>query len=241
MAAGVHVRLARARRHGHGAVARDGAAPHGRARASVLRRHASACARRRGRRSPRRSECAELFAFEPEALTSAGAEQAQRVRALDRPHRRVLLAQAALVAASRDRGAVSTSTRLQTCARCVRTRGRRGARRCRERTETGCCRRDHADLRTPLAALGAASRAWRRRRFGSTASSRCARRSSNGWKRCSGRRGPHEQRIPARSSARRGRCAAAALGVVIGERVRDQSRHHDRTRARSAVDRPQHR
>ena len=102
---------------------------------------------------------AEIYVFEPEALASPGAEKGRRVRLLIDLTRRVLLAQAALAqlrtntkpasidaAADAARNALGRSVAdvLAAVARSI---------------ETSIASEGHADLRTPLAALGAASRA----------------------------------------------------------------------------------
>ena len=102
---------------------------------------------------------AELFAFESEALTSPGAEQGRRVRRLIDLTRRVLLAQAAL-AQHRKTGAPAQVDAAAAAARDAFGRAVAGVLEGVARSiETGVAGEAPADLRTPLAALGAASRA----------------------------------------------------------------------------------
>jgi len=102
--------------------------------------------------------CAELFAFEPEALASPGAEQGHRVRRLIDLTRRVLLVQAAL-AQHRETGGPAPVDAAADAARDAFGRAVAGALAgVATRTETGAAAEEYADLRTPLALLEAASR-----------------------------------------------------------------------------------
>ena len=86
---------------------------------------------------------AELSAFEPEAITSRGAEQRERVRGLIDLARRVLLAQVALVQDATGQAATAFGSAVAKALDTVA-----------DRVDAGAAVRP-ADLRSPLAALGA--------------------------------------------------------------------------------------
>jgi len=101
---------------------------------------------------------AGLFAFEPGALASAAAEQGQRVRRQIELARRVLLAQAAL-AQHRETEEPAAVDAVADAARASLGRAVAAALAgVVNRTETEVAAEEHADLRTPLAALEAATR-----------------------------------------------------------------------------------
>ncbi len=227
---------------GHGAVARGGAAPHGEL-ADGARRPARAARRRLAgarRGGPaRRALCVRARS----AHVAVSGERGRRVRDADRPR-----AARPARAGSRSSGIARPGRRLAARRRCGARASlgygdRRSARRRREVDRDGRCVTRTLDLRTPLAALGAASRASGSRggTLARRRASRCARRSSTGSKRSSGQRGPHERSrhpIPAASSSvgrccsppapRRSGCAPIASAMIAA-------------RARAALGRPEYR
>jgi len=100
---------------------------------------------------------AEFFAFEPEGLTPAGAEQARRIRPFVELTRRVLLAQAALLA-HRENTPSDTVDPAADGARAAFGHAIAAAlASVAQQAETGFTS-DHVDVRAPLAALEAQSR-----------------------------------------------------------------------------------
>ena len=182
---------------------------------------------------------AEFFAFEPEGLAPAGAEQAQRIRRLVELTRRVLLAQAALLT-HRESTPSDTVDPAADGARAAFGHAIAAAlASVAQQAETGFTS-DHVDVRAPLAALEAQSRrgAVTVRLEGELGLCEAFVERVEALQRAAA---PYEQRIPHGRSASTLAARCRGARCRYGERTRSESRPHDPARARSTVDRPGHR
>jgi multidrug resistance protein MdtO len=104
------------------------------------------------------SQMSDLYALEPEALTATGAANGARARLLIDLTRRVLLVQAVLLQHRAMGGHAAVDTASDAARKSFAGAVAEALDGVERRTETGVAAA-HADLRTPLAALGASSRA----------------------------------------------------------------------------------